>query len=207
MIVDDYRTIDYHPGSIPGGSTLIVIIGQSMEFLIPFKSGPETPERDINLSKCTRQLERYGYKYSVIRDTEPFNRAKLLNEGIKQTDDPLFFCLDCDIIVPQDFEILLEDVLKYYDIFFPICLNESQNCNYTWRHSGLGLVGCKKEIWDKYELKWNEGRTTWGGEDNDLYKDCQTKAMKIARFWCPGLIHQWHPESLEYKNLNAVLTT
>lgn len=177
-----------------------------MEFIIPFKSGPKTPERNKNLVRCVQGLQHYGYKYSIIEDNETFNRSKFLNIGIAQSDDPLFFCLDCDIIVPEDFDILLEDVLKYYDIFFPICLNQDVNHKLKWRHAGLGLVGCKRESWEKYELSWNENRTTWGGEDTDLYNDCQTKGMKVARFWCPGLIHMWHPESLEYKNANTVST-
>lgn len=140
-----------------------------MEYLIPFKSTEKTPERDENLRLCKNRLEHYGEKYSVITNSEPFNRAKLLNKGISQSDDPFFFCLDADIIVPDGFTELVKDVLKHYDIFFPICYSLYKNSHKGWwRHSGLGLVGCSRKIWDEFGLKWNEERTTWGGEDNDL---------------------------------------
>lgn len=175
-----------------------------MQCLIPFKSSGKTPERYDNLSDCIKTLEKLGIKYLIQQSDEPFNRAKLLNAAIERCQDDVFFCLDADIIVPEEFDFLVDDVLTKYDIYFPVCMNRTLEGKYKWRHSGLGLVGCRKVIWEQYKLRWNEDRVTWGGEDNDLYKDCQNRNMRIARFWCLGLIHLWHPETLEYKNANAL---
>lgn len=178
-----------------------------MQCLIPFKTSKKTQERTQNLYQCIKKLNHYGIEYIIETSNEPFNRAKLLNQAIKKCRDDVFFCLDADIIIPESFDFLVNDVLSKYDIFFPICMTEiidEENVPYKWRHSGLGLVGCKKSVWEQYNLSWNENRITWGGEDNDLYTDCQDRNMRIARFWCLGLIHLWHPESLEYKNANAL---
>lgn len=180
-----------------------------IEYIIPFKSSSLTPERDANLSKCISCIHPSRYFVSTLNG--PFNRSKYLNYGITSSKSEYIFCLDADIIIPKHFDSLVQDVLNYYDIFFPICLNEIKSktfkdVTYEWRHSGLGMVGCKREVWNKFELKWNESRTTWGGEDNDLYNECVRKGMNIARFWCIGLIHQWHPESLEYKNKHVLIT-
>ncbi len=178
----------------------------STTYIIPFKSGPETPERDVNLAKTISRLNHFGEDYLVETSEEPFNRSKLLNAGAdKASGDTLFF-LDSDILIPETFTSMVEDVLTRYDIFFPICYSLHENGTGWWRHSGLGLVGCKSVVWRNLKLSWNENRTKWGGEDNNLFALCESKYMSIARFWVPGLIHQWHPDSQEYKNVYTVST-
>ena len=85
-------------------------------------------------------------------------------------------------------------------IFFPICFHLSDPSHQLgfWRRSGYGLSFMKKNFFLKYNYQLSE-YDALGNEDDDIW-DFFHKKHLCVRYEVENYYHQWHPESVEFKN-------
>ncbi|MBS0207959.1 MAG: glycosyltransferase [Planctomycetes bacterium] len=144
-----------------------------------------------NVLKATRLPSK------IVAVPMPFNRSRGLNAAAAVASGEILFFLDADILVPKDICASVRRHAQPGRAYFPICysLRQGSSPNQSapgwWRTEGFGLCGFHRTDFEK--LRWDESFTTWGGEDNDLFRRA-AKALKIERSRCPGLFHLWHPD-------------
>ena len=115
--------------------------------------------------------------------------------------DTLLF-LDADIIVCRE---LFDRGFRYTGqgmAFYPIYFHydDPAHTQGRWFPASLGNVMLKRETFLKVG-KWPELRS-WGREDNMLH-DAVKQLVQIVRVRLPGMAHQWHPDTLAWKNRYA----
>jgi hypothetical protein len=109
------------------------------------------------------------------------------------------------MLVPENWDQIIAQRVDRGQAFFPICYSLHRGKplaiakgNGRWRRTGLGMCGFTRKDFDQIG-GWSEHFTRWGLEDNDIYERATRANMRIKRWRCPGLFHQWHPKKLAYK--------
>lgn len=145
--------------------------------------------------------QEYGIKTTVLDYSQDpiFNRGRALNIAAKQANGDLLCLMDTDMLLGKEF---WEEGLKAINAnlaYFPVCYSYS-NPEHTegwWRTSGYGMSIIKKEWFN--EVGGIKENHVWGREDDDFVRKI-ARITKIYRPMVPNYFHQYHDNSLEFKN-------
>ena len=158
---------------------------------------------DVNveqlLQSMLKESENIVFKYVLINESK-FSRGRGLNIAMDcaESDNLIFFDADMylqnDNFLKQCMELFKTEDSAYFPICF--CFRTPQHDLGWWEKYGYGMVGIKKSTLKGY--RWEE-RNSWGLEDDNFHKYCQTLGLNIKRCNCHGLFHQWHPEAKSFK--------
>lgn len=156
------------------------------------------------MSNDVENLEEYIKEHcpyipiKMIQLNEKFNRGRGLNHAIENASNNYVLVLDIDMCFGVEIiQNTIQHVIENNKEYFPICFtyeNDPNEQKGQWLKEGFGNLAIHKDKWKMYG-KLPE-YTSWGQEDSDFYKKCKNK----VREKCEGLIHQWHPSSIEWKN-------
>lgn len=136
---------------------------------------------------------------NIVKGEGKFNRGKGLNLAAKNAQYPNLCFLDTDMLVGPAFLALGMLHLKMKQAFFPICWSYSdpEHKEGWWRKTGKGINFVTREMYNRVG-GWKE-KQSWGRED-DYFMDRIALSQRIARYNCPELFHQWHPNDIQWKN-------
>jgi len=145
--------------------------------------------RDLLPSRDTKIIEVDG----------DFSRGRGRNSAAAAASSENLAFFDADMLVrPTLIEDLL-DALHKGKAYFPICWSFSSAMHRSgfWRTTGFGNCAMSRKVFDTVG-GWPE-YSRWGGEDTDLYRKIRQIAPVVRRRH-RGLLHQWHPNELEWKD-------
>ena len=131
-----------------------------------------------------------------------FSRGKGLNAAADAAKGDVLLFLDADMLVPRE---LIDKGRRYVadgKAFYPICYTEMDpdGRKGRWRASAFGNVMLSRDRFLEAG-KWPELKS-WGREDNSLH-DAVKRLGPVVRENVPSFRHQWHPNSLGWKNRYA----
>jgi glycosyltransferase involved in cell wall biosynthesis len=163
-----------------------------------------------DIDELKKELDAIGISYQLRSQTLTFTRASTFNKAVELASSNIVFLCDADISLPHNIVHLCNQFTGKKRAWFPVVffLFEQKpaianNDNGTWEfYSGHGMVACLKSDFEQIG-KLNEAYTTWGGEDNDLWKRMYEHQFTIIRNKQPNLFHHWHASlNPKYTHLN-----
>lgn len=141
----------------------------------------------------------YCANYQVITVNGFFNRGKGLNEAAKVATYEKLCFLDADMLTCPDFWTNGIENLEKNIASFPICWASKDHTNTIgfFHTSAYGNCFVTKKMHNVVggvpEYK------QWSLEDTHFYQSVR-KLFQVERKKCPNLLHQYHPDSFEWKN-------
>lgn len=170
-----------------------------------FDAEKDTPNEvviaDFGSDDCDveQELSSRGLRGRVVRMPGYFSRSCGLDAAAESAANDLLFFLDADMTVAPTIGDAVRRLVRPGKCLFPICwsLNEDGQTGY-WRHRGYGMLAIHRADYD-LTGGWDTSNARWGGEDNDIHWHAQQRGIETERLCLSTLVHQWHPESLEYK--------
>jgi hypothetical protein len=129
-----------------------------------------------------------------IPRNEPFSRGRGLNIAAAQARFNTLFFIDTDMLIPHTVILNAAAAVHRGRAYFPICWSyrDPRHKNGRWRVNGKGVVAVGRRTYEAAN-KWDE-LTQWGTEDVRFYERT-ANLVRIDRYQCPGLFHQWHTPS------------
>ena len=151
-----------------------------LSLIVPYRN------REAHLNQFLPHMNRFlraqsiNFHIFIIEqaDDKPFNRAKLLNIGFKESSNYDYFCFHDVDMLPEKSDYSFVDMPTHLAV-------EVQQFNYQLAYdSYFGGV----TIFSKYDFELINGYSNnywgWGAEDDDLWNRC--RASKIAPKRKPG---------------------
>lgn len=137
--------------------------------------------------------------YKLITLEGNFSRGKGLNISAENSKFDNLLFLDVDMKFNENlFEKIYRYTINNSYAYFPICYTfefDPKEENGQWLDVGYGNCSVKKNEWLK-SGKIPEYKQ-WGQEDSNFFG--RLNCIKV-RENCDGLIHQWHPAQVSWKN-------
>jgi glycosyltransferase involved in cell wall biosynthesis len=143
--------------------------------------------------------KRWSGKLVFYSEKIPFTRSYSFNKAVIQCSGSRIFLCDADMSIPTNFVVHCHQYVKPGVVWFPICYflyrdkqPEIKHGNGEWaQYESHGMLGCMRNDFINIG-KLNENFTTWGGEDNDLWKRFHQDDFVVIRNRERGLFHHWH---------------
>lgn len=140
-----------------------------------------------------------GLDTKVVPMEGSFCRGRGRNAAAEHARGEHLFFLDADCLVHRS---VLETGLRMLtegQSYFPIVYSYSDASHGSgwWRSEGFGNCMLSRPTFEK-SGGWPQYQT-WGKEDDDFY-DRVRGCSSVVRENAPGLIHQWHPEEMAWKD-------
>lgn len=144
---------------------------------------------------------RKRWKGELVFTTEqvPFSKTYALNKAIKQSPTDRIFCCDADMTLPKMLVLMYDACVgpgvTWFPIYFSLYKDKPRRISPTngwWRNEGFGLMGVLRpdmEIIGGFD----ESFTKWGDEDTEIAERTLSNGLKMFRYNCWGLYHNWHP--------------
>ena len=149
-------------------------------------------------------------KFTIVRGTGDFSRAKAMEIGISILDDNdlAFFC-DVDMLIQREFltrcrRNTIQGKIVYYPEFFKLYnmdyvyfnsekpkTTEIKRKNGHWAYYSFGMACIYKSDYRSVG-GFDTGITGWGDEDVELYEKILRKKIKVFRAPDTALTHRWH---------------
>lgn len=135
----------------------------------------------------------------VVPMEGPFCRGRGRNVAAEHARGDYLFFLDADCLVHRP---VLEEglrILTQGKSYFPIVFSYSDASHTAgwWRSEGFGNCMLTRQTFDK-SGGWPQYQA-WGKEDDEFYARVQA-CSETVRANVPGLLHQWHPEGIAWKD-------
>lgn len=133
-----------------------------------------------------------------------FNRGRGRNVAAAAAHGENLFFTDTDALFSSRVFLRGAEVVAEGNAFFPVrwkFLGPDHDQG-RWRHEGIGNCVVSRRTFEQVE-GWPE-YDTWGGED-DLFYTRVGAVSGIVREEVPGFCHQWHPDSLTWKDQHGRL--
>jgi len=151
--------------------------------VVPYRNRPEQLNKFLNNIHPFLQRQEIQYKIYIINqtDSEPFNRAMLLNIGFMEATSEQ----DWDCCIFHDVDLLPEDDRNLYT-----CPEEPRHMSvavdkFKYKLPYAGLFGGVSAITVDQFRKLNGYSNEfwgWGGEDDDMYKRIRYHRLRITRY-------------------------
>ena len=136
----------------------------------------------------------------ITLEGKGFSRGKGLNIAADQAEGKVLFFMDADMIVSPDVIRAAYDNANNDQVYIPQCkyyINGGRDFTWDW---GVGNMCMSSERFYKAG-KWPE-YSRWGFEDHDFLDKLKIDG-KIIYKRDGEFVHQWHPQSEEWKNRYA----
>jgi len=138
----------------------------------------------------------------VVQVDGHFSAGRGRNVAFEHARGDVLLFLDADIIVCRE---LFDRGLRYTAqgmAFYPIYFHydDPEHKTGRWLPASHGNVMLTRETFLRAG-KWPELKS-WGRED-DMLHDAVKQLVQIVRVRLPGMVHQWHPDTLAWKNRYA----
>jgi len=138
----------------------------------------------------------------VVQVDGHFSAGRGRNVAFEHARGDVLLFLDADIIVCRE---LFDRGLRYTAqgmAFYPIYFHydDPEHKTGRWLPASHGNVMLTRETFLRAG-KWPELKS-WGRED-DMLHDAVKQLGQIVRVRLPGMVHQWHPDTLAWKNRYA----
>lgn len=158
---------------------------------------------DVNVPAIVHQILDGHIRYVVHTEKSAFSagsgRHIAANLAKDRGHEAIFFC-DADMYFTKHFIFdKAMQTLKEDKVYFPICFSFTHpNHRFGfWRTMGYGMVFIKTNTYFLTEGWWHN--SSWGKEDDLMFQNFPLE--KVVRARGIGLYHQWHPNSMVFKNL------
>ncbi len=147
----------------------------------------------------TEIRKRWTGKLIFHSEKIAFTRSYAFNKAVEQSNGTRIFLCDADMSIPSTFVSHCHQYIQTDVVWFPICYflyrdkqPEIKHGNGEWaQYASHGMMGSMRN--DFFRVgKLNEKFTTWGGEDNDLWKRFHENNFIVIRNREYGLFHHWH---------------
>lgn len=140
----------------------------------------------------------FTYTLHTLNDRK-FCKGKGLNIAPTLAKYDNLFFLDADMLINS--RTLIRNgynLMKQEKVYFPVCMSYSapNHIRFVPRPSGTGNVFITKH--QMKQVAWNEHRK-WGLEDTEFHK-IFTKKKLAVRNNVGTFFHQWHPNTVAWKN-------
>ena len=135
----------------------------------------------------------------LVRAAGGFNRGRGLNLAASASQGELLFFLDADCVVDTEVVTRGSSIASRGEAYFPIMYSFDDPGRETgrWRKRSYGNCMLPRSVFEASGA-WPEFNA-WGGEDLLFWSRVTARAGAV-REQAPGLLHQWHPDDLAWKN-------
>lgn len=135
----------------------------------------------------------------IVSATGTFSRGKGRNLAANAATGKVISFLDADILLPKAFFKRGLQSVKAGKAFFPILFSydDPEHKTGRWRKRGFGNCMITRDSFEE-SGGWPE-YTSWGQEDKAFFVKISS-ARPVSREKLPGLLHQWHPDDVGWKN-------
>jgi glycosyltransferase involved in cell wall biosynthesis len=128
-----------------------------------------------------------------------FNRGRGRNVAAAAATGTMLFFTDTDALFSSAVFLRGAEVVAGDRVFFPVRwkFHGPEHDDGHWRHEGFGNCVLRRTTFA--EVKGWAEYDTWGREDDDFYERVG-RISEIVREEVPGFCHQWHPDTLAWKD-------
>jgi len=158
---------------------------------------------DINVPQIVHQILDGHIRYVVRTEQGEFSlgagRHIAANLAKERGHDSLFFC-DADMYFTRRFIFdQAKEVLAKDKVYYPMCFSFIQPDHMLgfWRDTGYGMLFCRTDTY--FSVSPWQHNTKWGEEDKAMLDNFPED--KRVRTRGLGFFHQWHPNSIVFKNI------
>ena len=135
----------------------------------------------------------------LVQGEGTFSKGKGINIGVEHSSYPTLLMLDTDMEIKTRalFEDIETNVVKNGNVFFPICYSYTnpQHTEGFKRDTGTGVYSIQRSMFRPIMEN-----TSWGNEDTENYNFFLKQKKVVRMYYDEDYVHQWHPDSLEFKN-------
>jgi hypothetical protein len=160
---------------------------------------------DVKVSQIAHQILDGHIRYVLHTEKGEFSRGSGLhiaaNLAKERGHDSLFFC-DADMYFTKRYIFdQANEALKNNKIYYPIFFSFTQPDHMIgfWRDTSYGMMFCKTETYFSDSVKPWQHNVCWGEEDILMFQNFTSD--QVIRKKGLGFYHQWHPNSIVFKNL------
>lgn len=129
-----------------------------------------------------------------------FTRSYAFNKAVEQSHNNVLFICDADFSMPIDLVLSCNKYTLGRLVWFPIVFylyknkpNVYNKAHGEWMQwGGKGILACKRKYFNQVG-GYDESFTSWGQEDDDLWKKFYKARCCVIRYRERGLLHHWHP--------------
>jgi glycosyltransferase involved in cell wall biosynthesis len=131
-----------------------------------------------------------------------FSRGKGRNVAADNARGEILLFLDADIIISREVVAWGLKHVAAGKVFFPeyYKFGDPEGRTKTWVHGSFGNVMIRRDTFLRAG-KWPELKS-WGAEDN-MFHEAVKRLVPTERPRPPGFYHQWHPDTLGWKDRYA----
>jgi beta-1,4-galactosyltransferase 2 len=177
---------------------------EKLSIVVPYRDRENHLKQFVPHMENTLYDQKIPFEIIIVEqdDNTPFNRAKLLNIGFKETEHCDYFCFhDVDMLAVRS---------DYSYVKNPTHMaTEAEQFGYKLPYQGyFGGV----TMFDKKSFELINGFSNlffgWGGEDDALINRCLCKKIPLSRRNCRyrSLVHDRHMDPVLYANILEHLT-
>ncbi len=129
----------------------------------------------------------------------PFSCGRGRNEAAAAARGDALFFIDADCLVNAAVVAVGLSVVARGFAFFPIMYSytDPAHTDGWWRSSSYGNCAMSRDVFER-SGGWPE-YTQWGLEDDHFFERVSS-LVGTVRGNAHGLVHQWHPDDLAWKN-------
>lgn len=153
---------------------------EKLSIVVPYRDREEHLKEFVPFMENYLKEEEIPFSIFIIEqgDTKPFNRAKLLNVGFKESENFDYFSFHDVDMLPEDSDYSYADCPTHL-------ASMAEQFGYKLPYDGYfgGVTLFDKESFLKVNGFSNE-YWGWGAEDDDLLFRCQYKGIETSRKEC-----------------------
>jgi len=211
--IQDTPCVEHFPPTLNRDATVTLnLLPKLLMSLRMIKSGHDNwtviivdyESTDVNVPQIVHQILDGHIRYVVHSEKGQFSlgAGKYIAASLakERGHNSLFFC-DADMYFTRHFIFdQAKEVLAKDKVYYPVCFSFSQpdHMKGFWKDTGYGTMFCKLETYFSELVKPWQNNITW--EENTLMFQ-NLNENKIVRNKGIGCFHQWHPNSIVFKNL------
>jgi glycosyltransferase involved in cell wall biosynthesis len=188
-VIADGQKLHLFPNCINALRKTVVSLGLDCEFVVADWNSKDWP-LDMWIRSAAAPIP-----VKIVQGTGQFSRGKGRNLAFDNASGDVIAFIDADMLVDADVVTHGLSDVRSGCASFPLYTALTKN-GLTTDGDGTGNCFLSREVASK--VRWPE-RFKWGQEDR-MYFDEVGKICRVVRRKERGLVHQWHPDSVQWKD-------